>query len=1095
MKKRSLFLFLMLALLSGSAWAQETIYTSYTFINGTDTGNDHPSNLVDNDKNSRWLVSQQSTFASSPAYCQFHSAEPITPVGYVITSGTDSQANSRRNPKSWRIEASTDNYNWVTLVTFTDFDNILEGDMEDVDFSFEEPNTTAYQYFKFVVTDIQGTEPESDGCWAMQLNEFQFKVVPNSGIASLTVCDDTEIIINSNIPMCGIYFDEYTKSECIIPASELTDMTRGIITAITFYPSSVNTTNLTWENTHQTVFIKEVSGTTLDESYSGMSGATTVKQGSPLPMPAEGASYTITFDTPYTYHGGNLLIGVYNDKKGSYNNVIWRGTNSSYGVSAYGSSSSSLEGVNYSAQDFLPKTTFTYIPPKPLRTSDNVFLTWEEFAASVTEGNTYEGKTVYLETDINTPVTAMVGTNDAPFKGTFDGTGHTLTVNYTSTAGRCAVFNTVDNASFMNLNLAGTMSVGHFPSGSLIGYVLNGCHITNCVSAVEITATHPDAGDWGVGGFLGEADRNSRPSIFFEGCAFTGKFIGTCNGWGGFVGRNRGFVNWSLISSSVYINNCVFAPSAIPTTTEGCATFGRSDDYTNSGYSYVITNNSYFTQALGVVQGKERHTVTGDTGVTVTLNGTDISHDLSNITGYGSSTDNGITYNGTIWAGNEDIVSLNLSGAFQYEADHGTLTQSGNNWTLAMEDNHNTVISAINSPVTLTKTIEPYVNSQGGKGGYYLIASPLAADVNPTTVGGMITADEGEGENVVLTYDFYRFDQSEESEWRNYRADAFNLVNGQGYLYASKNGTTLTFTGIPYSGNGQVGLVYDNNAQGFKGWNLVGNPFAQAAYADRDYYALQNGSGLIPTSSATAIGAMEGIFVTAADANDASMTFSTTQPGQKSANLALNITSSNKFVDRAIVRFGEGRQLPKFQLNPNHTKVCFPQEGEDYAIVNAEEMGEMPVSFKAEKNGSYTLSFNTEDVSFAYLHLIDNMTGNDVDLLSPQNVIAGEDPQSPAPTYTFYAKTTDYESRFKLVFATICEDADGDNEVFAFYSDGNLIVNGEGTLQVIDMLGRQMFSRDIHSSFIIHHSAFPTGVYVLRLVNGENVKVQKVVVR
>ena len=68
-------------------------------------------------------------------------------------------------------------------------------------------------------------------------------VVPNSGIASLTVCDDTEI--NSNIPICGINFDEYTKSECIIPASELTEMTRGVITAITFYPSSVATSNPT----------------------------------------------------------------------------------------------------------------------------------------------------------------------------------------------------------------------------------------------------------------------------------------------------------------------------------------------------------------------------------------------------------------------------------------------------------------------------------------------------------------------------------------------------------------------------------------------------------------------------------------------------------------------------------------------------------------------------------------------------------------------------------------------------------------------------------------------------------------------------------
>jgi hypothetical protein len=186
-----------------------------------------------------------------------------------------------------------------------------------------------------------------------------------------------------------------------------------------------------------------------------------------------------------------------------------------------------------------------------------------------------------------------------------------------------------------------------------------------------------------------------------------------------------------------------------------------------------------------------------------------------------------------------------------------------------------------------------------------------------------------------------------------------------------------------------------------------GQPFAQAAYADRDYYALQNGSGLVPTSSATAIGAMEGIFVTAADANDTSMTFSTTQPGQKSANLALNITSNNKFVDRAIVRFGEGRQLPKFQLRGNSTKIYIEQGGKDYAIVNAEEMGEIPVSFKAEKNGSYTISFNAEEVSFAYLHLIYNMTGNDVDLLS-------------TPSYTFDARTTDYESRFKLVF--VCVD-------------------------------------------------------------------------
>ena len=138
-----------------------------------------------------------------------------------------------------------------------------------------------------------------------------------------------------------------------------------------------------------------------------------------------------------------------------------------------------------------------------------------------------------------------------------------------------------------------------------------------------------------------------------------------------------------------------------------------------------------------------------------------------------------------------------------------------------------------------------------------------------------------------------------------------------------------------------------------------------------------------------------------------------------------------------------------------------------------------------------------------YLHLIDNMTGADIDLLHPNAFIAGEDPQSLAPSYTFTAKTTDYESRFKLVFAAADEAVCGPSEAFAFISDGNLIVNGTGTLQVIDMLGRQLLSRDIHSAlttsnashFCIQHSAFPSGVYVLRLINGDDVRTQKIIIQ
>jgi hypothetical protein len=93
---------------------------------------------------------------------------------------------------------------------------------------------------------------------------------------------------------------------------------------------------------------------------------------------------------------------------------------------------------------------------------------------------------------------------------------------------------------------------------------------------------------------------------------------------------------------------------------------------------------------------------------------------------------------------------------------------------------------------------------------------------------------------------------------------------------------------------------------------------------------------------------------------------------------------------------------------------------------------------------------------------------------------------------------TDYESRFKLVF--VCGDAnddhDGDNETFAFYFNGSWIIANEGqaTLQVIDLNGRILSSETVNGSVSTSINANP-GVYMLRLVNGNDVKVQKVVVR
>ena len=227
---------------------------------------------------------------------------------------------------------------------------------------------------------------------------------------------------------------------------------------------------------------------------------------------------------------------------------------------------------------------------------------------------------------------------------------------------------------------------------------------------------------------------------------------------------------------------------------------------------------------------------------------------------------------------------------------------------------------------------------------------------------------------------------------------------------------------------------------------------------------------------------MTGFFV---QAPGAGMTLST-------ANLedVVNVSSLNinvlrdrgSVIDNAIVSFSNGSMMDKFYLKNNTTRVYIPQGNREMAIANSAAEAEMPVSFRASENGTYTLAVEAENVEMNYLHLIDNLTGMDVDLLQ-------------TPSYTFEAKTSDYASRFRLVFK-----ANGTNEnnaeTFAYFNGTNWTVSnvGDATLQVVDVTGRTVANQMINGNAELNLNQ-PAGVYVIRLVNGDNVKTQKVVVR
>lgn len=460
------------------------------------------------------------------------------------------------------------------------------------------------------------------------------------------------------------------------------------------------------------------------------------------------------------------------------------------------------------------------------------------------------------------------------------------------------------------------------------------------------------------------------------------------------------------------------------------------------------------------------------------------------------------------------------------------LVACGNHATLTLNDG-GTLMTDNDLIATMKKSIIGYgADNEYTNKGYCLIANPMAE----TYYNDHIQLSPNVSTSNLLngTYDLYRWDYTADDGlvWRNYEFlnnqydGRFNLVNGEAYLYANLNTIEATFTGTATANNidKEMTTSFDQVPYGFNGWNLFGNPFVCDAYlsdasaSEMAFYRMnEDGDGFI-----TALGAihpMEGIFVQATAAGQ-SFRFTRQSPDNHSGSGLLSISLSNttsihrqnkelytdsetfdnqdqsiSAIDNALIRFGEGNILEKFSFLEGSSKVYIPVEGIDYAVVNASEVGELPLNFKASKSGSYTLSFSQKDISFSYLHLIDNLTGTDVNLLASKSADASAHQQAQGPSYTFNAKPTDYVSRFRLVFAT-GSSTDGDSFCF-INSMGNLCVfgiDGTSTIQMIDTQGH-ILSCDTFSGSYEHKLNVSSGVYMIRLINDNNVKVQKIVVK
>lgn len=171
------------------------------------------------------------------------------------------------------------------------------------------------------------------------------------GIGSQTITvTATEAETNGFVPVYGYYSDNYSRSQFIIPAANLTDMENCNVNAMTFY--AYPQLPIGWGNAKFDVYLKEVSETTFaNTTLKSWSTLEKVYAGS-LSIDGDG-KMTVTFNTPYQYKGGNLLVGINQTTKGTYKDCQW------VGQTAAGASLGGYN-TNISQQNFLPLTTFDY---------------------------------------------------------------------------------------------------------------------------------------------------------------------------------------------------------------------------------------------------------------------------------------------------------------------------------------------------------------------------------------------------------------------------------------------------------------------------------------------------------------------------------------------------------------------------------------------------------------------------------------------------------------------------------------------------------------------------------------------------------------
>ena len=493
-------------------------------------------------------------------------------------------------------------------------------------------------------------------------------------------------------------------------------------------------------------------------------------------------------------------------------------------------------------------------------------------------------------------------------------------------------------------------------------------------------------------------------------------------------------------------------------------TFFDASYSTNGGYLYAASSSKNYlrTQATNDANGQWTISITSAGVATITAQGTNTHNLLQYNSGatlfscYSSA-----QQNVSLFIRSEDFEhpsNETIAQIFSFDKhvikSGATLTVTGTATCneasqLIIEDggqlaHHNDGVKA-----TFKKNIAAYISDSDG---WYTIASPFTS-FTPSQVA-------------TDSYDLYAYDEDgNNEEWINYKLlqNDFPIGLTSGYLYAHNPNTTLRMTGILNNGDytETVNLSYASNHESIKGYNLLGNPTAHditinksASVADGYYYLNNDDTWAYETSNNVPAGRG---FLVKANASGQTVTLNPSAKRGEGETIA-SLLEIDVDGEQAYVKLTEGVSMPLLDFKGRHSNVYLSQEGKNYIMLVRDDADAIALCYQPSP-GKHTLSVKTENADLDYLHLIDHLTGNDIDLLANSN-------------YTFESSAKNYSARFQLTFSPKANDD--------IYGDSFV----DGKTVIIDMTGRVVATD--------RNAKLAPGIYLLRTVNGNEVKTKKI---